>query len=114
MKKSTKILISVFAVVVAIIVFVGAYGISLLGKVGKDTISKTNKDAYNYTKISSPGTYTLTGQQALTYSRIRYKGNGDIIKTGTSILFSGMNNLEQERFPLDGFCYILSRRIIAK
>lgn len=111
-------------------------------------VNEINKGSGKSTKISSPGTYTLTGEQALAYSRIRYKGNGDyerterqravlsalftqlqkqgvskyvsltktllpmiktslsngdIIKTGTSILSSGMKNLEQERFPLDEF-----------
>ncbi|GIM28290.1 LytR family transcriptional regulator [Clostridium polyendosporum] len=99
--------------------------------------------------ISQPGLQTLSGVQAVAYTRIRYVGNGDferterqrtvltalfnkiknagvanypsmvnkllpyvetslssinLIKIGTNALSTGVTNLEQERFPLDGYC----------
>lgn len=34
---------------------------------------------------------------------------GDIIKTGTNALSAGITNLEQERFPIDGYCKPLTK-----
>ncbi len=104
----------------------------------------------NYTPpyLTSAGTQTLNGKQALAYTRTRYIGNGDfdradrqriiinalfekikkagvikypsivnkllplvetsmesgeILKLGTDMLGTGIGNLEQERFPVDGY-----------
>lgn len=99
--------------------------------------------------ISQPGTYRLSGLQAVAYSRIRKVGDGDferterqrrvltqlfkelqikgiykyptiasevfplietsltksdIINAGAFIVSSGISNIEQQRFPLDGYC----------
>lgn len=99
--------------------------------------------------LSNPGTQTLSGMQAVAYSRIRYVGNGDYERTerqrrvlsaifekiqragvtkypgivnnlipyvetsldtmemltlGKKILISGFSNIEQTRFPSDGYC----------
>lgn len=99
--------------------------------------------------ISQPGTYRLSGLQAVAYSRIRKVGDGDferterqrrvltqlfnelkskglykyptiasevfplietsltksdIINAGAFIVGSGISNIEQQRFPLDGYC----------
>jgi polyisoprenyl-teichoic acid--peptidoglycan teichoic acid transferase len=101
------------------------------------------------TDVTKTGNQTLSGMQAVSYSRIRHTGDGDferterqrtvltalfnkiksggatqfsssvskllpfvetsmssmdIIKLGTSAFISGATNLEQERFPIDGFC----------
>lgn len=101
------------------------------------------------TPLKGSGSQTLSGVQAVAYSRIRYVGNGDferterqrtvltalfnkikaagpaeyptlvnklmpyvqtsmsaldIIKIGSSALTNGITNLEQERFPIDGYC----------
>lgn len=112
------------------------------------------QDVANVTKLNgvplkSAGKQTLSGVQAVAYSRVRYVGNGDferterqrtvltalfnkikvagvsqyplivnkllpfvntsmsavdIMKLGTSTLTSGITTLEQERFPVDGYC----------
>lgn len=101
------------------------------------------------TFVTSAGTQTLNGRQAVAYSRIRYTAGGDyerterqrtvvselfkkiktagvasipkeviellpytetslsnadIVKYGTSVFSMGVNNIEQARFPGDGFC----------
>lgn len=112
-------------------------------------INQITSGSKSAAKITTPGTYRLDGEQALSYSRIRHAGNGDyerterqrtvltllfqklkaggisnysvltktllpmiktslsngdIIKIGTTVLTSSKGNIEQERFPMDGFC----------
>lgn len=120
--------------------------IDLLGGV---TIDITSEEVGHISGIDSPGTYNLTGDQALAYSRIRYASGGDYVRTerqrtvlskvfekvismnvtqypsllnevlpmvqtsldykeildmGTEVVSMGSAALEQERFPLDGYC----------
>jgi LCP family protein required for cell wall assembly len=120
--------------------------VSLVNEYINDVASVTGLKG---TPLRGAGTQTLSGVQAVAYSRIRYVGNGDferterqrtvltalfnkikaagpseypslvnklmpyvqtsmnpldIIKIGTSALTNGITNLEQERFPVDGYC----------
>lgn len=120
--------------------------VSLVNEYINDVVSVTGLKG---TPLKGAGTQTLSGVQAVAYSRIRYVGNGDferterqrtvltalfnkiktagpseypslvnklmpyvqtsmnpldIIKIGTSALTNGITNLEQERFPVDGYC----------
>lgn len=120
--------------------------VSLVNEYINDVASVTGLKG---TPLRGSGTQTLSGVQAVAYSRIRYVGNGDferterqrtvltalfnkiktagpseypslvnklmpyvqtsmnpldIIKIGTSALTNGITNLEQERFPVDGYC----------
>lgn len=121
----------------------------IIDKLGGVTIDITSEEVSHIPGIDSAGTYTLTGEQALAYSRIRYVSGGDYVRTDrqrtvlnkvfekilatnvtqypsllseilpmvkTSLDYSeildlvnevlkmGVTNLEQERFPRDGYC----------
>ena len=121
----------------------------IIDKLGGVTIDITSEEVSHIPGIDSAGTYTLTGEQALAYSRIRYASGGDYVRTdrqrtvlnkvfekilatnvsqypsllsevlpmvktsldyseilnlGNEVLKMGVTNLEQERFPRDGYC----------
>ena len=120
----------------------------IIDKLGGVTINITGEEVSHIPGIYSAGTYNLTGQQALAYSRIRYASGGDYVRTdrqrtvlnkifekllatnvtqypsilseilpmvktsleyseildlGNKVLKMGVTNLEQERFPKDGY-----------
>lgn len=120
----------------------------IIDKLGGVTINITSEEVSHIPGIYSAGTYNLTGQQALAYSRIRYASGGDYVRTdrqrtvlnkvfekllatnvtkypsilsevlpmlktsleyseildlGNKVLKMGVTNLEQERFPKDGY-----------
>ena len=121
----------------------------IIDKIGGITVDITSEEVSHIQGIDSAGTYNLTGDQALAYSRIRYATGGDYVRTerqrtvltkifekilamnptkypgllsevlpmvktsfssteilelGTEVLSMGVASLEQERFPLDGYC----------
>lgn len=121
----------------------------IIDALGGVEISITDEEVSHIPGISSAGTFTLTGEQALAYSRIRYAEGGDykrterqrtvleglftkalsmpassyvstldtvlpyiqtnmsssnILSLGTKALTSFNGQLEQQRFPLDGYC----------
>lgn len=121
----------------------------IIDALGGVDITITDEEASHIPGISAAGTYTLTGDQALAYSRIRYAEGGDykrterqrtvleglfskalsmpassyvsildtvlpyvqtnmssstILSIGTKALTSFEGQLEQQRFPLDGYC----------
>lgn len=121
----------------------------IIDALGGVDITITDEEVSHIPGISSAGTYTLTGDQALAYSRIRYAEGGDykrterqrtvleglfakalsmpassyvsildtvlpyvqtnmssstILSIGTKALTSFEDQLEQQRFPLDGYC----------
>lgn len=53
----------------------------IIDKLGGVTIDITSEEVSHIPGISSAGTYTLTGEQALEYSRIRYASGGDYVRT---------------------------------
>ncbi|WP_300902897.1 LCP family protein [uncultured Clostridium sp.] len=120
----------------------------IIDKLGGVTINITDEEVSRVPGIYTAGTYNLTGQQALAYSRIRYASGGDYVRTdrqrtvlskvfeklistnvtqypsilseilpmvktsleyseildlGNKVLKMGVTNLEQERFPKDGY-----------
>ena len=121
----------------------------IIDKLGGVTIDITSEEVSHIPGIDTAGTYNLTGEQALAYSRIRYASGGDYVRTdrqrtvlnkvfekildtnvtqypsllsevlpmvktsldyseildlGNEVLKMGVTNLEQERFPRDGYC----------
>ncbi|MDU4892247.1 MAG: LCP family protein [Clostridium sp.] len=121
----------------------------IIDALGGVEINITDEEISHIPGISSAGTYNLTGDQALAYSRIRYAEGGDykrterqrtvleglfqkalsmpatsyvstldtvlpyiqtnmssndILSLGTKALTSFNGQLEQQRFPLDGYC----------
>ena len=121
----------------------------IIDKIGGITVDITSEEVSHIQGIESAGTYNLTGDQALDYSRIRYATGGDYVRTerqrtvltkifgkilamnptkypgllsevlpmvktnfnsaeilqlGTEVLSMGVASLEQERFPLVGYC----------
>lgn len=121
----------------------------IIDALGGVDITITDEEVSHIPGISAAGTYTLTGDQALAYSRIRYAEGGDykrterqrtvleglfakalsmpassyvnildtvlpyvqtnmssstILSIGTKALTSFGGQLEQQRFPLDGYC----------
>ena len=121
----------------------------IIDKIGGITVDITSEEVSYIQGIESAGTYNLTGDQALDYSRIRYATGGDYVRTerqrtvltkifekilamnptkypgllsevlpmvktnfnsaeilelGTEVLSMGVASLEQDRFPLDGYC----------
>ena len=121
----------------------------IIDALGGVDITITDEEVSHIPGISSAGTYTLTGDQALAYSRFRYAEGGDykrterqrtvleglfakalsmsassyvsildtvlpyvqtnmssstILSIGTKALTSFEGQLEQQRFPLDGYC----------
>lgn len=121
----------------------------IIDMLGGVTIDITSEEVSHIPGIDAAGTYTLTGEQALSYSRIRYASGGDYVRTdrqrtvlskvfekvlsinvtqypsllseilpmvqtnldyseilnlGNEVLKMGVTNLEQERFPRDGYC----------
>lgn len=53
----------------------------IINKLGGVTIDITSEEVSHIPGIDSAGTYTLTGEQALAYSRIRYASGGDYVRT---------------------------------
>lgn len=53
----------------------------IIDKLGGVTIDITSEEVSHIPGIDSAGTYTLTGEQALAYSRIRYASGGDYVRT---------------------------------
>lgn len=53
----------------------------IIDKLGGVTIDITSEEVSHISGIDSAGTYTLTGEQALAYSRIRYASGGDYVRT---------------------------------
>lgn len=53
----------------------------IIDKLGGVTIDITSEEVSHISGITSEGTYTLTGEQALAYSRIRYASGGDYVRT---------------------------------
>lgn len=53
----------------------------IIDKLGGVTIDITSEEVSHIPGIDSAGTYTLTGEQALAYSRIRYANGGDYVRT---------------------------------
>ncbi len=49
--------------------------------IGGITVEITSEEVSHISGINTPGTYTLTGKQALEYSRIRYATGGDFVRT---------------------------------
>lgn len=121
----------------------------IIDMLGGVTIDITSEEVSHIPGIDAAGTYILTGEQALSYSRIRYASGGDYVRTdrqrtvlskvfekvlsinvtqhpsllseilpmvqtnldyseilnlGNQVLKMGVTNLEQERFPRDGYC----------
>lgn len=121
----------------------------IIDALGGVEITITDEEVSHIPGINYAGTYNLTGEQALTYSRIRYAEGGDykrterqrtvleglfkkalsmpassyittldtvlpyiqtnmssntILSLGTKALSSFNGQLEQQRFPLDGYC----------
>lgn len=121
----------------------------IIDMLGGVTIDITSEEVSHIPGIDAAGTYILTGEQALSYSRIRYASGGDYVRTdrqrtvlskvfekvlsinvtqypsllseilpmvqtnldyseilnlGNEVLKMGVTNLEQERFPRDGYC----------
>ena len=121
----------------------------IIDMLGGVTIDITSEEVSHIPGIDTAGTYTLTGEPALAYSRIRYASGGDYVRTdrqrtvlskvfekvlsinftqypsllseilpmvqtnldyseilnlGNEVLKMGVTNLEQERFPRDGYC----------
>ncbi len=121
----------------------------IINALGGVEIQITDEEVSHIPGINSAGTYNLTGEQALAYSRIRYAEGGDykrterqrtvlnglfnkalalpvtsyvstldtvlpyiqtnmsssdILALGTKALSSYSGTLEQQRFPLDGYC----------
>lgn len=120
----------------------------IIDALGGVEINITDEEVSHIPGISSAGTYNLSGEQALSYSRIRYAEGGDykrterqrtvlealfkkaltlpatsyvstldsvlpyiqtnmssntILSLGTKVLTSFNGELEQQRFPLDGY-----------
>lgn len=121
----------------------------IIDMLGGVTIDITSEEVSHIPGIDAAGTYILTGEQALSYSRIRYASGGEYVRTdrqrtvlskvfekvlsinvtqypsllseilpmvqtnldyseilnlGNEVLKMGVTNLEQERFPRDGYC----------
>lgn len=53
----------------------------IIDKLGGVTIDITSEEVSHIPGIDTAGTYTLTGEQALAYSRIRYASGGDYVRT---------------------------------
>lgn len=53
----------------------------IIDRLGGVTIDITSEEVRHIPGIDSAGTYTLTGKQALAYSRIRYASGGDYVRT---------------------------------
>lgn len=53
----------------------------IIDKLGGVTIDITSEEVSHIPGIDSAGTYNLTGEQALAYSRIRYASGGDYVRT---------------------------------
>lgn len=53
----------------------------IIDVLGGVEINITDEEVAHISGINSPGTYTLTGDQALSYSRIRYASGGDYVRT---------------------------------
>ena len=53
----------------------------IIDKLGGVTIDITSEEVSHIPGVDSAGTYTLTGEQALAYSRIRYASGGDYVRT---------------------------------
>lgn len=53
----------------------------IIDKLGGVTIDITSEEVSHISGIDSAGTYNLTGEQALAYSRIRYASGGDYVRT---------------------------------
>lgn len=75
--------------------------IDILGGV---EINITDEEVPHIPGISSAGTYTLTGAQALSYSRIRYASGGDYVRTERqrtvlNALFNKASTLSVTAFP---------------
>lgn len=75
--------------------------IDILGGV---EINITDEEVPHVPGINSSGTYNLTGQQALSYSRIRYAAGGDYVRTERqrtvlNALFNKMSTLSATELP---------------
>ena len=53
----------------------------IIDMLGGVTIDITSEEVSHIPVIDAAGTYTLTGEQALAYSRIRYASGGDYVRT---------------------------------
>ena len=53
----------------------------IIDMLGGVTIDITSEEVSHIPGIDAAGTYTLTGEQALAYSRIRYASGGDYVRT---------------------------------
>lgn len=53
----------------------------IIDMLGGVTIDITSEEVSHIPGIDTAGTYTLTGEQALSYSRIRYASGGDYVRT---------------------------------
>lgn len=53
----------------------------IINKLGGISIDITDEEVNHIPGITSAGTYNLTGEQALAYSRIRYATGGDYVRT---------------------------------
>ena len=53
----------------------------IIDMLGGVTIDITSEEVSHIPGIDTAGTYTLTGEQALAYSRIRYASGGDYVRT---------------------------------
>ena len=53
----------------------------IIDMLGGVTIDITSEEVSHIPGIDAAGTYTLTGEQALSYSRIRYASGGDYVRT---------------------------------
>lgn len=67
-------------------------------------ITITDEEVNHIPGITSPGTYNLTGDQALSYSRIRYASGGDYVRTERqrtvlNALFNKMSSTSPTEFP---------------
>lgn len=76
----------------------------IIDKIGGITVDITSEEVSHIPGIEAAGTYTLTGEQALAYSRIRYATGGDYVRTERqrtvlSKIFEKVANINPIEFP---------------
>lgn len=76
----------------------------IIDMLGGVTIDITSEEVSHIPGIDTAGTYTLTGEQALAYSRIRYASGGDYVRTDRqravlNCLFSKLSQLPISSYP---------------
>ena len=78
--------------------------VNIIDKIGGVNIDITDEEVSHISGISSPGEYLLNGNQALTYSRIRYAAGGDYKRTERqrtviNAIFNKLKNTSLTEYP---------------